>query len=140
LLFSQWKRNKFGASRREFARITGTVERGLISGSPSSLGDVWPFRHGGDEFGFVIVGRRPGIGEAQLEFATVAGLTRAAAHVKEQTKQYAAVPHRKDKEKRPFGTGIVWATSIIRPGMEPEKIFKVADVKVEKKKSAASAA
>jgi GGDEF domain-containing protein len=123
-----------------FAQIAGIVERELMGGSLSSLGDVWPFRHGGDEFSFVIVGRRPGIGEAQLEFATVASLTRATAQVKEQTKQYAAVPHRKDKEKRPFGTGIVWATSIIRPGMEPEKIFKVADVKVEKKKSAASAA
>jgi hypothetical protein len=47
------------------------------------------------------------------------------------------VPHRKDKEKRPFGTGIVWATSLIRPGMVPEKIFKVADLKIEQKKVAA---
>jgi GGDEF domain-containing protein len=107
-----------------FTQIAGIVERELMGGSLSSLGDVWPFRHGGDEFSFVVVGRRPGIGDAQLEFATVASLTRATAEVKEQTRQYAAVPHRKDKEKRPFGTGIVWATSIIRPGLEPEKIFK----------------
>jgi GGDEF domain-containing protein len=120
-----------------FAQIAGIVERELMGGALSSLGDAWPFRHGGDEFSFVVVGRRPGIGEAQLEFATVASLTRATADVKEQTRQYAAVPHRKDKEKRPFGTGIVWATSLIRPGMVPEKIFKVADLKIEQKKVAA---
>jgi GGDEF domain-containing protein len=120
-----------------FAQIAGIVERELMSGALSSLGDVWPFRHGGDEFSFVVVGRRTGTGEAQLEFATVASLTRATAHVKEQTRQYAAVAHRKDKEKRPFGTGIVWATSLIRPGMVPEKIFKIADVKIEQKKVAA---
>jgi GGDEF domain-containing protein len=119
-----------------FAQIAGIVERELMGGALSSLGDVWPFRHGGDEFSFVVVGRRPSIGEAQLEFATVASLTRATADVNEQTRQYAAVPHRKDKEKRPFGTGVVWATSLIRPGMVPEKIFKVADVKVEQKKVA----
>ena len=67
----------------------------------------------------------------------MASLTRATADVKEQTRQYAAVPHRKDKEKRPFGTGIVWATSLIRPGMAPEKISKVADLKIEQKKVAA---
>jgi GGDEF domain-containing protein len=120
-----------------FAQIAGIVERELMGGALSSLGDVWPFRHGGDEFSFVVVGRRQCIGEAQLEFATVASLTRATADVKEQTRQYASVPHRKDKEKRPFGTGIVWATSIIRPGMVPEKIFKVADLKIEQKKVAA---
>ena len=120
-----------------FAQIAGIVERELMGGALSSLGDAWPFRHGGDEFSFVVVGRRPGIGEAQLEFATVASLTRATADVKEQTRQYASVPHRKDKEKRPFGTGIVWATSLIRPGMVPEKIFKVADLKIEQKKVAA---
>jgi GGDEF domain-containing protein len=120
-----------------FAQIAGIAERELMGGALSSLGDVWPFRHGGDEFSFVVVGRRPGIGEAQLEFATVASLTRATADVKAQTRQYAAVPHRKDKEKRPFGTGIVWATSLIRPGMVPEKIFKVADLKIEQKKVAA---
>ncbi len=123
-----------------FAQISGIVEREMMAGSLSSLGDAWPFRHGGDEFSFVVVGRRPGIGLAQLEFATVASLTRATAQVREQTKQYATVPHRKDKEKRPFGTGIVWATSVIRPGIEPEKIFSVADVKIEQKKAAASAA
>ncbi len=121
-----------------FAQIAGIVERQMMAGSLSSLGDAWPFRHGGDEFSFVVVGRRPGISSAQLEFTTVASLTRATAEVKERTKEYAGVPHKKDKEKRPFGTGIVWAVSVIQPGMEPEKIFRTADLKVEKKKTAAS--
>ena len=121
-----------------FARIAGIVERQMMAGALSSLADSWPFRHGGDEFSFVVVGRRPGIGLAQLEFSTVASLTRAGAEVKEQTREYAGVPHKKDKEKRPFGTGIVWAISAIQPGVEPETIFKTADLKLEKKKAAAS--
>ena len=119
-----------------FAQIAGIVEREMMAGSLSSLGDAWPFRHGGDEFSFVVVGRRPGIGLAQLEFTTVASLTRAAAEVKERTREYAGVPHKKDKEKR--GTGIVWAVSVIQPGMEPEKIFRTADLKIEQKKKATS--
>ncbi|HEX3625371.1 MAG TPA: hypothetical protein VH280_08100 [Verrucomicrobiae bacterium] len=49
-------------------------------------------------------------------------------------KEYAWVPHRKDEKKAPFGTGIVWGISTIKPGMDPEQIFKMADLKVEQKK------
>jgi len=120
-----------------FAQIAGIVEREMMAGSLSSLGDAWPFRHGGDEFSFVVVGRRPGIGLAQLEFATVACLTRAAAEVQARTKDYAGVPRKKDNGRHPSGTGIVWAVSAIQPGMEPEKIFRTADLKIEQKKAAA---
>lgn len=123
-----------------FALIAGIVERELMGGALSSLGDTWPFRHGGDEFSFVVVGRRPGIGEAQLEFATVAGLTRATAEVKAQTQSYATVPHRKGKDKGPSGTGIVWATSVIRPGMQPAEIFGAADLTIERKKRSSAPA
>src|SRR5262249_44187742 len=78
--------DKLGRQKADeiLAQISGIVEREMMSGSVSSLADAWPFRHGGDEFSFVIVGRRPGIGLAQLEFATVASLTRATAKVAER--------------------------------------------------------
>ncbi len=115
-----------------FAQIASTVEREMAS--IGDLGDAWPFRHGGDEFSFVVVARRPGISAGQLEFTVGAALTRAAAAVRQMTARFATVPH--TKKGGPPGTGIAWGTSIIAAGSKPSDVFSTADRRVEQKKRA----
>jgi len=119
-----------GRADQVFAQIASITEGEMRS--ISDLADAWPFRHGGDEFSFVVVARRAGIDAAQLEFAVAAALTRAARMVSTATAEFAATPH--IKPGRLPGTGIVWGTSVIGPAAEPEKVFSVADGKVETKK------
>jgi GGDEF domain-containing protein len=114
-----------------FARMASIADREMRS--VSDLGDAWPFRHGGDEFSFVIVARRPGISAGQLEFAVGAALTRASSMIRAMTSDLAGIAHTKPTG-RP-GTGIVWATSVIAPGANPSAVFSAADRKVEQKKS-----
>jgi GGDEF domain-containing protein len=119
-----------------FAQVAAVVEGQM--GDVSSIGDAWPFRHGGDEFSFVVVARRPGIDAGQLELAVSTALVRAAAAVKDQTSEYSGVSH--TKPGGPPGTGIAWGTSVIGPGADPSKVFATADMKVERKKASASGA
>jgi hypothetical protein len=97
--------------------------------------DAIPFRHGGDEFSFVVVSRRP-TSAAGLEVAVAVALQRATQEVVAATTDVADVPH--TKEHKAAGTGIVWGTSELLPGRAPTDIFKEADTKVEQKKGVSS--
>jgi GGDEF domain-containing protein len=118
-----------------FAKMAATAERELRS--CSDVGDAWPFRHGGDEFSFVIVARRPGVSAGQLEFAAGAALTRATKAIGEATSELSGIAHTKPLGRA--GTGIVWGTSVIGPGADPAAVFSAADRKVEQKKTAGGA-
>jgi hypothetical protein len=113
------------------AEITQTEMRSL-----ADLGDAWPFRHGGDEISFVVVGRRSGVDVTHLEFVVAAALTRATRAVKDTTSDVATVPH--TKPGGPSGTGIVWGTSVIGPNASATDVFSEADRKVEAKKTNAT--
>jgi GGDEF domain-containing protein len=116
-----------------FAQMASLVDREIRQGS--DLGDAWPFRHGGDEFSFVIVARRRGISAGQLEFAVGAALTRATKLIGGMTSGLGGIAH--TKPNGPAGTGIVWGTSVIGPAADPASVFSAADRKVEQKKSRA---
>jgi hypothetical protein len=112
-----------------FARIVALTESSMAG--LASEGDVLPFRHGGDEFSFIVVGRRSGASSAGLEIAVAAAMRSAELAVKAATMDVAHVQHTK---RAGAGTGIVWGTAPIVPGKDPSAVFAVADQKVESKK------
>jgi len=85
------------------------------------------FRHGGDEISAIVVGVRSDVVSEAL-----AGMK---GHLDDliERRNLADIPHAKDR-RLPPGTRLYNATSDIVPGVPPEKIFKMADLKVEKQK------
>jgi diguanylate cyclase (GGDEF)-like protein len=113
-----------------FARISRITENTMAAVDADAI----PFRHGGDEFSFIVVSRRP-TSVAALEVAVAVALQRATKEVKAATADVASVPHTKRQET---GTGISWGTSELAPGRAIAEVFKEADSKVERKKSPTS--
>ena len=115
-----------------FLKITSITESHMAS--LAGVADAVPFRHGGDEFSFVVVATGPEIDTEKLEQAVTGALDLASAQIADETKAVAHVKHPKGAD-RPSGTGIVWGTSAIGPGQDPEEVFAAADQVVESKKS-----
>lgn len=111
------------------ARIAALAESSMAGLASES--DVLPFRHGGDEFSFIVVGRRPGSSSAGLEIAVASAMRSAELAIRAATMDVAHVQHTK---RAGAGTGIVWGTATIEPGKDPSAVFAVADRKVESKK------
>ena len=94
--------------------------------------DAWPFRHGGDEFSFVVVARDPGMAADQLLAVVVGALQRLEQRARQALLPYEGIRH--TKPGSPSGTGVVWGLSPIGPGADPAQVFATADLQVEHKK------
>jgi hypothetical protein len=101
--------------------------------------DVVPFRHGGDEFSFVVVTPDASAEAAAVERAQTAALGAAEAEIAKATGEFADLPHPKHRgDPRYNGTGITWGlASLGDPGLRSAAdALHVADNQVETKKQA----
>lgn len=85
------------------------------------------FRHGGDEISAIVLGVPPTDVERAL-----AGMQGRMAELVER-RGLADIPHAKDRRLQP-GTRLNYGVSEIRSGVDPDVIFKDADLVVEKLK------
>lgn len=112
------------------ARLAHLAEEALRSLDAT----VCAFRHGGDEVGFVVVGR-PGSSPSQLEPAVRGRLELAQKTAQGDLAGYSHVRHPKHPERDDrAGTGIVYGTGVIGPMADPEHVVAVADGEVERRK------
>jgi GGDEF domain-containing protein len=116
------------ATNELFARVAELAEtrlRGLDA-------TVCPFRHGGDELSFVLVGR-PGSDPGSLVERAEALLDEVNTAVREEFSELMTVPH--PKYPGQSGTGIVFALTPIGPERTPEQTVSLADQEVERRKA-----
>ncbi|MDH3756295.1 MAG: diguanylate cyclase [Gammaproteobacteria bacterium] len=122
--------NELGHSKADsvFARMTAIAER-HIQGLES---DSCSFRHGGDEFSFVVIG--PGATKAEIEAALAQADTEIREYIADQG--LSEIPHPKhpgDRSKQ--GAGIIFAVSRIGGQETVEEVYGAADKIVEARKS-----
>ncbi len=114
-----------------FRELTRRTEGAIMQVS----GDVSRFRHGGDEFSFIIVGKQVNAGAVESALQSA----QAEIAVYSQQEGLAAIPHPKHPNNRSKdGTGIVFGLSSFT-GLESEtveKILSTADQQVEARKQA----
>lgn len=132
-------RNLGGLTQEKGRDVADAAYRTMASMAETALmtlkADVSRFRHGGDEFSFILVGA-----EATAEAITRAltdAQTQIAAYVKAQGLQDVVHPkHPTEVSKR--GTGIIFGLCAITgaTGEAPEAILSTADQQVETKKKA----
>lgn len=122
--------NQLGHSKADsvFARMTAIAEQS-IQGLEF---DSCSFRHGGDEFSFVVLG--PGTTEAEIEAALAQADAKIRDYIDEQG--LSQIPHPKHPgDQSKYGAGIIFGVSRIGGQETVEEVYGVADKIVEAKKS-----
>lgn len=112
-----------------FAKLTSTAEAAVVALDA----DVSRFRHGGDEFSFILVGDKISANAIDTALTTAQG--QIAEYVKAQKLERIEHPkHPDDPTKR--GTGIIFGISAITgaEGESIDQILTAADSQVEAKK------
>jgi GGDEF domain-containing protein len=126
-------------SRTEADRLFGEMTQIAEAHVRTLTADVVPFRHGGDEFSFVVVTPDASAEAAVAERALTAALGAAEAEIAKATREFADIPHPKHRgDPRYNGTGITWGVaSLGDPGLRTAAdAVRAADSQVEVKKQA----
>ena len=130
-------RNVSGLNDHEGPERTDAVIAKLAHLVETALGTlpakVCPFRHGGDELSFVVVGAAPRAGLGDLIAAVRIVLESAERSAQAELAEFSEIRHPKHPERR--GTGIVFGTARI-DGRSPEEVVAEADQQVERRKVA----
>ncbi len=122
--------NELGHSKADsvFARMTAIAEQHI----QDLEFDSCSFRHGGDEFSFVVIG--PGTTKAEIESALAQADAEIRDHIDDQG--LSQIPHPKHPgDQSKYGAGIIFGVSRIGGQETVEEVYGVADKIVEAKKS-----
>ncbi len=114
-----------------FSDLAKTVQNHL-----NGLGvEVAGFRHGGDEFSFVIVSKKEGVSNEKAEQAIKDALSNAQSEIEKRYEQLKSIEHPKHpNNKAKWGTGITCGVTSIRPNDSVAYILSRADKQVEERK------